>query len=59
MIEAVCTWGDGPNVLLTCDDKQYDLTASQAEKLIVQLQMAVSTSRRLDELCLQHDLADK
>lgn len=47
--EAECTWGDGPDVLLTIDDKLYDLTVEEAFDLAAKLTMAAQYARHLEE----------
>jgi hypothetical protein len=44
-IDAECAWGDGPDVLLTIDDKLYDLTIDEAFNLASRLTMAAQYAR--------------
>jgi hypothetical protein len=61
---AVCTWGDGPDILMTLEgikgpDRFYDLTVKDAEDLIKDLSMAIVMAKELDQVCIQHDEAIK
>lgn len=51
--DAVCTWGDGPDVLLTIkiDEKPayFDLTIEEAENLAARLTQAIVYAKQLDE----------
>lgn len=59
---AVCTWGDGPDILMSIKgakegspDTIYDLSVMDAENLIKDLSMAIIMARELDQICIQHD----
>jgi len=58
MINVTCTWGDGPDVLVTCDrvcDKTYiDLTADEALKLAVMLVAAAASAKELQKSCEEY-----
>jgi hypothetical protein len=59
---AVCTWGDGPDILLSLEgadkknlDRYYDLNIDKAKNLIRDLSIAVVMAEELEEICISHD----
>ena len=53
-IEAICTWGDGPDILLRCSDDPkdfHDLTLKEAEELVMSLQMAIMRVKDIEQSC--------
>ena len=63
---AVCTWGDGPDILMALEgldkkksDRYYDLSIEEAKDLIRDLSMAVSMATELNQLCEDHDKNDE
>ena len=61
---AVCTWGDGPDILMTLEgikgkDRYYDLTVEDAEALIKDLTGAIAMANELDQVCEYHDSIEK
>jgi hypothetical protein len=59
---AVCTWGDGPDILMSLEglnkknqDRYYDLSIEEAKDLIRDLSNAVIIAEELEETCINHD----
>lgn len=52
--KAACTWGDGPDILMTITDNGnklfYDLTVDQALKLAAELEMQARNAQGLERL---------
>lgn len=56
-LQAVCTWGDGPDVMI-CQEWDHpqtgkhafyiDMSADEAEQLITEMQAAIAEARRID-----------
>lgn len=60
-LDAVSTWGDGPDVLVVVDWEKtptyyLDLTSQQALKLAKDLVEAATTSLSMDIKCIQDEL---
>ena len=53
--KAICTWGDGPDVLLNVSGVLTDLTTQQALVLSAQLAGAANRAMNLEALCAEHD----
>lgn len=51
-MEATCTWGDGPDVLLNINGTLYDLTADEALRLSVDLSLAAAWAKEQNEQTL-------
>jgi hypothetical protein len=51
-MEASCTWGDGPDVLLSINGTHYDLTADEAIRLSVDLSLAAAWAKEQNEQTL-------
>ena len=54
-IEVNCTWGDGPDVMMTIDDIGFDLTAREALDLSSKLCFAAMNAQELEQSCKDHD----
>lgn len=54
-LNAECTWGQGPDVLLSVNGQLFDLTTKEAEKLAWKLEMAAHQALELDQLAKQGD----
>jgi hypothetical protein len=52
---AVCTWGDGPDVLLKIDANMFDLTASDAKKLANELLVAAHNAEEIEQVAKNAD----
>lgn len=56
-----CTWGDGPDILLTIQRQPqggrclYDLTLKEAEELAWQLNTAIRQVKELEEMAANQD----
>ena len=53
--DAECTWGDGPDVLLTLEGQRFDLTVKEALWLSVRLEMAARAAQNLERTVQEHD----
>ena len=55
-MKAICTWGDGPDILITTNLEEVDkcgfidLTLSQAKNLKLELEMAIHQVEELERL---------
>lgn len=54
-MKAVCTWGDGPDILLSDGTHSFDLNVIQAEKLVSELLIAIDMVKSLEQQCKDHD----
>ncbi len=64
-LQAICTWGDGPDVMICqeWDNPQtgkhafyIDLSADEAELLIVEMQAAITEARRIEAEYVQSQI---
>jgi len=56
---AVCTWGDGPDILMSLEgikgpDRLYDLSLEDAEALVNDLTIAIRMTKDLELSCEDH-----
>jgi len=57
-VEAVCTMGDGPDILLKCSNNSkdyYDLNLEEAKVLLASLYFAIQQVEELNQMCEDND----
>jgi len=63
-IEATCTWGDGPDILININTdldatNSMDLNLKEAKNFLGELSMAIMQVEELENVCKNHDENDK